>query len=110
MKLSRGTSLSVVVGVCIAFGPLSWPGNVHWQQGSSEQPPTIDEYNPKSPLIVPEHNIERAKFPFIDIHRHHWKPPPAHIDQLVKEMDTINLRVLVNLSGGTGDQLRNTVL
>jgi len=79
------------------------------QQSSSQQTPTIEEYNPKSTLVTPEHKIERAKFPFIDIHSHHWNPTAEHVEQLVKEMDTINLRVLVNLSGGTGEALRKTV-
>src|SRR5258706_10528063 len=73
------------------------------------QTPTIDEYQPKSTLVTKEHKVERAKFPFIDIHSHHWNPTAAEVDQLVKEMDTINLRVMVNLSGGTGEQLKNTV-
>ena len=81
------------------------------QSGSpaTQQVPTIDQYQPKSTLIVPERKLDRAKFPFIDIHSHHWNPSPAHVDQLVKEMDTINLRVIVNLSGGTGDDLKRTV-
>src|SRR5437660_552245 len=36
-------------------------------------------------------------------------PPREEVDRLVREMDTINLRVMVNLSGGTGEQLKNTV-
>ena len=76
---------------------------------SGAQSLSIEEYSPKSTLVTPEHKIERAKFPFIDIHSHHWSPTPEHVDQLVKEMDTINLRVLVNLSGGTGEELRKTV-
>ena len=81
------------------------------QSGSpaTQQVPTVDQYQPKSTLIVPEHKLDRAKFPFIDIHSHHWNPSPEHVDQLVKEMDTINLRVIVNLSGGTGDDLKRTV-
>ena len=75
----------------------------------SQRVPTIEEYNPKSTLVTKEHKPERAKFPFIDIHSHHWNPTPEHVDQLVKEMDTINLRVLVNLSGGSGEELRKTV-
>ena len=78
-------------------------------QKKHSQTPTIEEYQPKSTLVTKEHKIERAKFPFIDIHSHHWNPTPEHVDQLVKEMDTINLRVMVNLSGGTGEQLRRTV-
>jgi predicted TIM-barrel fold metal-dependent hydrolase len=75
----------------------------------NQQTPTIEEYQPKSTLVTKEHKIERAKFPFIDIHSHHANPTQEHVDQLVKEMDTINLRVMVNLSGGTGEQLRQTV-
>ncbi|HEY6944544.1 MAG TPA: amidohydrolase family protein, partial [Candidatus Acidoferrum sp.] len=73
------------------------------------QTPTIEEYQPKSTLVTKEHKIDRAKFPFIDIHSHHWNPTADEVDRLAREMDTINLRVMVNLSGGTGDQLRQTV-
>jgi len=76
---------------------------------ASQQVPTLDQYQPKSTLVVPEHKLDRAKFPFIDIHSHHWNPTAAHVDQVVKEMDTINLRVIVNLSGGTGEDLKRTV-
>lgn len=78
-------------------------------QKKYSQTPTIEEYQPRSTLVTKEHTIERAKFPFIDIHSHHWSPTAEHVDQLVKEMNTINLQVLVNLSGGTGQQLRQTV-
>src|SRR5215472_2044456 len=71
--------------------------------------PTIEEYQPKSTLVTAEHGPERAKYPFVDIHSHHWNPTAERVDELVKEMDTINLRVLVNLSGGTGESLRKTL-
>ena len=74
-----------------------------------QQTPTIEEYQPRSTLVTKEHKIERAKFPFIDIHSHHWNPTPQHVDELIRGMDSINLKVLVNLSGGTGEQLRQTV-
>src|SRR5215467_5243210 len=75
----------------------------------SQQTPTIEEYQPKSTLVTKEHKLDRAKFPFIDIHSHHWNPSPEHVDKVVKEMDSINLQVIVNLSGGTGDSLKKTV-
>ena len=78
-------------------------------QKKYSQTPTIEEYQPKSTLVTKEHKVERAKFPFIDIHSHHWNPTAEEVDRLVREMDTINLRVMVNLSGGTGEQLRQTV-
>src|ERR1700756_1005652 len=105
MKFWR--TILALVSMLAAGSALLWPRIARTQQ--SQQVPTIEEYNPKSTLVTKEHKLERAKFPFIDIHSHHWNPTPEHVDQLVKEMETINLRVLVNLSGGTGEELRKTV-
>ena len=81
------------------------------EQGSSgaQKTPTIEEYDPKSTLVVPEHQVERAKFPFIDIHSHHWNPTPAEVEELVSGMNSLNMQVMVNLSGGTGQALQRTV-
>ena len=70
---------------------------------------TIDEYDPKSTLVVPENKPTRAKFPMIDIHSHQALTDPARIDKLVKEMDELNLQVMVNLSGSTGARLKELV-
>ena len=96
MKLRSRLLGEVVVSIGIGFvllgmGPLVGP-RVKAQGTPNGRVPTIEEYQPKSTLVVPEHKIQRAKYPFIDIHSHHWNPTPEHIDQLVKEMDTINLR------------------
>src|SRR5258707_13587860 len=96
-----------LVSMLAAGSALLWPRIAHTQQ--SPRVPTIEEYNPKSTLVTKEHKPERAKFPFIDIHSHHWNPTPEHVDQLFKDMDTINLRVLANLSGGSAEDLRKTV-
>jgi predicted TIM-barrel fold metal-dependent hydrolase len=71
---------------------------------------SIEEYDPKSTLVVPQHPVTRAKYPFIDVHNHQMGTMPAErLDKLVKDMDSINLRVMVNLSGGYGDRLAATV-
>jgi len=99
-----------IVFVALPVAPPSWRRTVIAQQPSqSKQSLTIEEYQPKSTLVVPEHKIDRAKFPFIDIHSHHWNPTPGQVDDLIKGMDSINERVMVNLSGGTGDELKRTV-
>jgi uncharacterized protein len=72
--------------------------------------PSITDYKPKSTLVVPEHPVKRAKFPVIDIHSH--QPTPISAEQLAKvasSMDALNLRVLVNLSGGSGERLKNGI-
>jgi len=70
---------------------------------------TFEEYEPKSTMVVPEHKVPRAKFPMIDIHSHHTNLSPENVDKLIREMDSINLRVIVNLSGGTGERLKQTI-
>ena len=45
----------------------------------------------------------------MDIHSHHNNPAPDYVDKLIREMDSINMRVMVNLSGGTGERLKQTV-
>jgi len=74
------------------------------------QPPTIREYKPKSTLVVPQHPVPHAKFPVIDIHSHQPTPISAgEFERVVKGMEDNNLRVLVNLSGSSGEQLRRGI-
>lgn len=71
---------------------------------------SIEEYEPRSTLIVPEHPLTRAKYPFIDVHSHQNSlMPPERLDQLVRDMDSLNMRVMVNLSGRNGDRLKRGV-
>ncbi|OFW13632.1 MAG: hypothetical protein A3F70_10935 [Acidobacteria bacterium RIFCSPLOWO2_12_FULL_67_14] len=70
--------------------------------------PSIVDYRPKSTLVVDEHRVPRAKFPVVDIHSH-TGPTPATIDRLIGEMDALNIRVLNNLSGGYGAELKQKV-
>ncbi|MEQ8560198.1 MAG: amidohydrolase family protein [Cytophagales bacterium] len=62
----------------------------------------IEEYEPKSVLKVEEHHPTKAKFPFIDVHNHQFTMPVQDLDKLVKEMDELNMAVMVNLSGFRG--------
>jgi predicted TIM-barrel fold metal-dependent hydrolase len=59
----------------------------------------FEKYEPTSTLVVPEHKLVRAKFPFIDVHNHQWSMPSQDIPALLKEMDELNMKVMVNLSG-----------
>lgn len=67
---------------------------------------SIEEYEPKSTLVVPGHRPQKAKYPFIDVHNHQDRDmSAADAARLVADMDRINLRVMVNLSGGRGEEL-----
>jgi predicted TIM-barrel fold metal-dependent hydrolase len=75
------------------------------------QEPTMDfeKYNPPSTLIVPEHHLTSAKFPFIDVHSHHRDMGSMELSRLIKPMDSMNMAVMVNLSGSNGPQLENMI-
>ena len=70
---------------------------------------TIEEYEPKSTLVVPQHPKTRAKFPFVDIHNHQRDQTPESLDKLVADMDALNMRIMVNLSGGYGARLERMI-
>ncbi len=63
-------------------------------------------YDPPSTLVTPEHPTQRAKFPFVDVHSHHWRMGSMDLDKLVAEMDELNMGVIVNLSGRGGRRLK----
>lgn len=67
---------------------------------------SIEDYEPKSTLVVPEHWVTRAKYPFVDVHNHqNIGMSKEELDRLVKDMDALNMRVMVNLSGRSGEAL-----
>lgn len=66
---------------------------------------TFEEYNPKSTLVVPGKVINRAKFPFIDVHGHQYRMPTQDLTPVVAAMDSLNMKIMVNLSGRTGEDL-----
>jgi len=74
-------------------------------QDSNAQTMTIEEYNPTSTLVVPGNEIISAKYPFIDVHSHLRKMATMDLDKTTREMDSLNLQVLVNLSGRSGEGL-----
>lgn len=69
----------------------------------------FETYNPPSSLVVPEHALNKAKFPFIDVHNHQNNMPSQNLGNLLTEMDKMNMRVMVNLSGRGGDYLASAV-
>jgi predicted TIM-barrel fold metal-dependent hydrolase len=69
----------------------------------------FEKYNPTSTLVVPEHKLTRAKFPFIDVHNHQFSMPTMDLSTLTKEMDKMNMAVMVNLSGNSGNSIVQSV-
>ena len=111
--MKRLTTLAVL-GAAIVGSTLvaqQGPGVQRGRPGAGRAPefppPSIVDYRPRSTLKVAEHPTPRAKFPVIDIHSH--QPTPIsreQFDRVAAGMDANNIRVLVNLSGSSGERLR----
>jgi predicted TIM-barrel fold metal-dependent hydrolase len=71
-------------------------------------PPSIVDYRPKSMLVTEEHLVPKAKYPVVDIHSHQ-RATAENMEELIAELDALNVQVLVNLSGGSGDELREGI-
>jgi predicted TIM-barrel fold metal-dependent hydrolase len=77
-----------------------------------QQPaPSILDYRPKSMLVVPEHKVQKAKYPVIDFHGH----PQGQIGSvealagLGETLDGINVRLMIAANNISGDNLKRTM-
>lgn len=100
--------------IIVAFVLIAVTFNCNSQNGKDGQTSVMDweKYDPPSTLVVPEHEIKSAKFPFIDVHNHQFNMPNQNLEELVAEMDKLNMAVMVNLSGrgrGSEEHLRGSL-
>jgi predicted TIM-barrel fold metal-dependent hydrolase len=89
------------------------------QTGKPPEGLPLSQYEPRSMLHVRETRVERSRFPVIDFHTHlsfstplgKEEPPKqnAKPQEILEVMDRRNLRMLVNLTGGSGDALVETI-
>ncbi len=98
--------VSVLFAAAFAFAALTITAPVPVAQAQEMQ---WEDYAPRSTLVVEEHEVTRAKFPFVDAHAHQWgiaQMSGEEIAAMVSDMDAMNMAVMVNLSGGTGEELQ----
>ena len=101
-------SAIAAVAIVLATGAL----DAQVRRNEQERPPsmTIERYEPTSMLVVPQTEVVRARFPFVDVHGHqNLTAPDSVLARLVARMDSIGLRTMVNLSGGSGARLASQV-
>jgi predicted TIM-barrel fold metal-dependent hydrolase len=91
--------------------PQGQPGQLRPRPGTGREPefppPSIIDYKPRTTLVVPEHKGTRAKFPVVDVHGH---PPafnsPEAVTNVVNLMSPLNIQVMVQTNGATGEALK----
>ncbi|NNC62242.1 MAG: amidohydrolase family protein [Eudoraea sp.] len=76
-------------------------------QVTGSQEMGFEEYNPTSTLVVPGEEITKAKYPFVDVHSHQFRMATQDLSELIGHMDQMNMAVMVNLSGGSGENIIN---
>ena len=83
----------------------------------------LADFQPKSMLVAEENLVASARYPAIDMHTHVssvFRRTPGtddalqgtaaeRLDQISQWMDELNLQTLVNLTGGTGEELQQTI-
>lgn len=73
----------------------------------------LRDWQPRSMLIVPETEIQKPASPVFDVHNHLGGGAstltPERVKKLLAEMDAAGVRTVVNLDGGWGSRLRETV-
>jgi len=65
----------------------------------------LKDYRPKCLLNLPSHEPQRARFPVIDAHNHLFGDIPA--EELIEIMDTVGVRLWVNVTGNVTLPLEN---
>lgn len=51
----------------------------------------FEEYDPPSSLVVPQHPLRNAKYPFIDVHNHQWNMSSENLAEVINDMDKHNI-------------------
>lgn len=121
-KKSRRAFLGTAAGAVALTGCSQSVAPVEAQKKEANAGPKmgLTEYQPKSMLVVPEHPVARAKYPVIDVHTHiasifgrKREADPAaafkQLDDVVKWNADLNLKTIINLTGGWGDELKKNV-
>ncbi len=118
-------STIAVVGVSFLGGQAVkiWSNDPHWLKiryggwggpGVESHPGPMDaialkDYAPKSSLVVAETNLQKAKYPVIDVHTHLNAKTPADVRQWVQTMDEVGVQTTVILTGATGREFDKLV-
>jgi hypothetical protein len=85
---------------------------------SAQQPTDIRElklkdWSPRPMLVVKQTQVDQPMFPALDVHNHLGAGKqfltPERVGKYLEEMNLAGVRTVVNLDGGWGDQLKETL-
>lgn len=107
MTRSIFSLISIIFILATLFPPIVKCKEINIGQAVYVGNDIIKDYHPKSSLITETHEIVKPKFPVIDVHTHFSLDiDPAFI---IKKMDELGIKRIVNLSGGWGKELKQMI-
>ncbi len=113
MPLVKPSCLILVL--CFAFALLLEWGTVAAEPDSqaSIRELKLRDWQPTSMLVTKRTELERPKYPAIDVHNHlgggKQTLTPDRVAGYLEEMNAAGVRTVVNLDGGWGERLKETV-
>ncbi|MGE0760161.1 MAG: amidohydrolase family protein, partial [Pirellulaceae bacterium] len=73
----------------------------------------LKDWQPQSMLVTKATDVDKPRFPAIDVHNHlgggKRTLTPDRVARYLEEMDAAGVRTVVNLDGGWGDRLKETL-
>ncbi len=108
----------ILFGSVAALAARSGPAQTRTQPATDGVLP-IEQFQPKSMLHAHETKVARSRYPVIDFHTHITRAPglsgvgklsfSGTPEECLAVMDRKNIRTMVNLTSGYGDNLREAV-
>lgn len=109
IRLTRVGALILFLS-CMSLAQISYQGDANAKQ---KETLLLRDFHPQSMLHAQVHEIERAKFPVIDVHQHvddatgiGDRVPPQ---KLIQIMDATNVKKIIILTGMWGDKLQKVL-
>ncbi len=113
------TRFAAGAAAAAAVTPLGAQTRTEGSPKAKPAPLALHDYQPRSMLHVKETKVERARFPVIDFHTHITSSDElrggekmtfhATPEQLLAVMDRTNIRYMVDVTGGVGKGLEETI-
>ena len=103
-------SRTILLAFCAA---LAAPADLkQWmEQQRREHSMPLPDWRPVSNAKVQVTDVQRAKFPAIDVHTHIRNPlDRSEVKRIIGVMEAANLRTAVHVTGGSGERLRSVIL
>ena len=102
-----------VIAWLVLFMSAGWISILFAQPASDISQLKLRDWQPRSMLKTKQSNVDTPAYPVIDVHNHLGggkdRLTPERVEHYLAEMDAAGVRTVVNLDGGSGQRLKETL-